>query len=261
MLELARFALDPLRGVPDFAWAILILTIPGPGPVTGALAIGVSVAGILGKIYSEHWDSIEARRLAPVLATGSGRTGLLLYLLQPLTSRAMQTFTLMRAECAVRNASVIGVIGGGGLGSAIWDLYADNDYPAIATVFLSLLLLTAGADLVANLLRHQLRVDHNHPRLARQLTLATTNRRRLFSALVVVVLLALSAWRLWPSVLDTLAMAAEHACDRDVVQHRHRLERLRDLMCAGDAEMRPDVWGRPMDRAPIEEDLAGIVVE
>ena len=53
------------KGVPA---ALLVSTLPGPGPVTGVVALAISIAGILGKIYSEHWDALAERRFAPVLA-------------------------------------------------------------------------------------------------------------------------------------------------------------------------------------------------
>ena len=164
LLELARFALDVLRGVPDFVWALLIVPFTGINATTGLLAIAVSVAGIYGKVLSEQWDNVDPRRYEALRSTGASRLAVFCYGVQPLAARAMQSFVLMRFECAVRNASVIGVVGGGGLGSALWNEYTDSHWPRVATVLLTLLAVTAATDLGANLVRRQLRVDPNHPR-------------------------------------------------------------------------------------------------
>lgn len=193
-IETSRLLLDVFRGVPDFAWAILILTVPGPGPVTGVLAIGLSVAGILGKIYSEIWDSIEPSSYAVLRNTGAGRMQTFLFGIQPLASRSMLSYTLMRAECAVRNASVIGAVGGGGLGAEMFDEFNFGNYDNVVTLLIFMLLLTAGADLLSNLLRYQLRSDPNHPRSARGLTMRWTMSRRLVGIAGVVGLLAF-CWR------------------------------------------------------------------
>lgn len=179
LLELARLVLDTLRGVPDFAWAVLLSTLPGPGPITGVCAIALSVAGILGKIYSEHWDALAQQRLTPGLAVGAGRVGMLAYVLHPLCARASLSYTLMRAECAVRNASVIGAVGGGGLGGQMLEEFSyGNDRGAI-TLLLFLVAVTASADLATNGLRLLLREDPNHPRPARALSREAARARRL----------------------------------------------------------------------------------
>lgn len=177
-LEAARLSLDVLRGVPDFAWALLILTGPGPGAVTGVLAVGLSTGGILGKIYSELWDNLPARHGERVHALGGGRIAALFYGLQPAAGRAMLSYTLMRLECAVRNATVIGVVGGGGLGAELFDELNYGHHDKVVTLLIALLALTAGADLFSDFLRRQLHDDPNHPRATRALDLASARARR-----------------------------------------------------------------------------------
>ena len=178
VLEAARLLLDVLRGVPDFAWAIVILTGPGPGAVTGVLAIGVSVAGILGKVYSELWDGVDPARYESLRGAGAGRLATFLFGIQPLAARPMLSYTLMRVECAIRNASVIGVVGGGGLGAELFDEFNYGNYARVTTLLLFMLALTASTDLISNSLRYQVRVDPNHPRARRGQSLGSGLTRR-----------------------------------------------------------------------------------
>jgi phosphonate transport system permease protein len=199
-LELCRLLLDAMRGVPDFLWAIVLATITGQNAVTGVLAIAISTAGIFGKVLSEQWDNVPAERYAALRSTGASRLQVFLYGIQPLGARATQSFVLMRTECAVRNTSVIGVVGGGGLGTALWDEYSDGNWARMATVLLSLLAVTATVDLLANLWRRQLRVDPNHPRATRPVGRKAASARRAVALAAVLAIVAGTLVDLWPSI-------------------------------------------------------------
>lgn len=205
LLQVCRLVLDVLRGVPDFVWALVISIVSGPTAITGMLAIAVSVAGILGKVISEQWDNVDPVQYAALRSTGAGNLQVFLYGIQPLSARSVLSFVLMRTECAVRNASVIGVVGGGGLGAALWDEYTNLDrnvgLARMATVLLFMLALTASTDVAANMLRYQLRVDPNHPRTPRTLTVRTSTLRRGLGVGAVLLLLATLAWQLRPAFL------------------------------------------------------------
>lgn len=159
VVELARLVLDVLRGVPDFAWALLVLTVPGPGAVTGVIAVGLGMAGMLGKIFGELWDAIPPRRVEALRSTGASRLSVVFYGLEPLSARAMLSYTLMRLECSVRNSSVIGVVGGGGLGAQLFDEFNYGNHSGVVTLLLFLFALTASTDLASNFLRYQLREE------------------------------------------------------------------------------------------------------
>lgn len=161
LCSLCRLTQDILRAVPDFVWAIILVAMIGLGPLTGAFALALNITGILAKIYSELWDSVDEHRYAQVKSLGGGRLATFLYGIRPLASRNVLSFTLMRAECAIRNAAVIGAVGGGGLGSEIWYQIRFGAWDKVSTLILFTLLLTLTADLASNYLRRQLRGDPN----------------------------------------------------------------------------------------------------
>ncbi len=201
-LETCRLLLDVLRGVPDFAWALLLANFTGIGTPTGVFAIGISTAGIFGKVLSEQWDNQDPRRYAALRSTGASRLQTFLYGVQPLSARAMLSFVLMRTECAIRNASVIGVIAGGGLGSGLWDAFKDSRYDFVVTLLAAMLVLTASADLTANLLRYQLRVDSNHPRWQRGQSRASSTVRRALGVGACFLLVGAAAAGLRPAFVN-----------------------------------------------------------
>lgn len=159
LCAVCRLVQDVLRAVPDFVWAIILVAMIGLGPLTGALALALNITGILAKVYSELWDSVDASRYAQVRSLGGGRLATFLYGIRPLAARNVLSFTLMRAECAIRNAAVIGAVGGGGLGSEIWYQVRFGAWDKVGTLILFTLLLTLVADLLSNTIRRQLRGD------------------------------------------------------------------------------------------------------
>ncbi|GAB4142033.1 MAG: hypothetical protein Fur0037_09050 [Planctomycetota bacterium] len=213
LLQTSRFALDVLRGVPDFVWALLFSVATGPNAVAGTLAIGASVGGILGKVLSEQWDNVRPERYQALWSCGASRLCAFLYGIQPLAARHALSFVLMRTECAIRNATVIGVVGGGGLGTALWDEFTNEDSHAamarMATVLLAMLTLTAATDVLANLLRRHLRVDTSHPRGAGDSSVRATNKRRWTAVLSAGAILGTLAWQL----RGPLARASEGSVD------------------------------------------------
>lgn len=161
LCAVCRLLQDILRAVPDFVWAVILVAMIGLGPLTGALALALNITGILAKVYSELWDGVEPSRYAQVKTQGGGRIATFLYGIRPLASRNVLSFTLMRAECAIRNAAVIGAVGGGGLGAEIWYQIRFGAWDKVGTLILFTLLLTLTADLASNHVRRALRGDKN----------------------------------------------------------------------------------------------------
>lgn len=189
-----RLIQDVLRAVPDIVWAIVMVAMIGLGPLAGALALALNMTGILAKVYSELWDSVDEREFEQVRSLGAGRLKTFFYGIRPLAARSVQSFTLMRAECAIRNAAVIGVVGGGGLGADIWYQIGLGQWNRASTLILFTLVLTLTADLASNFIRRQLRSDPNHPRAPRGAgTFAKLSRAYIggaFAAMIVV-------WAVW----------------------------------------------------------------
>lgn len=161
LCAVCRLLQDILRAVPDFVWAVILVAMIGLGPLTGALALALNITGILAKVYSELWDGVEPSRYAQVKTQGGGRIATFLYGIRPLASRNVLSFTLMRAECAIRNAAVIGAVGGGGLGAEIWYQIRFGAWDKVGTLIMFTLLLTLTADLASNQVRRALRGDKN----------------------------------------------------------------------------------------------------
>jgi phosphonate transport system permease protein len=192
--SLCRLIQDVLRAVPDIVWAVMLVSVIGLGPLTGAFALALNITGILSKVYSELWDSVPERDYEQVRSMGAGRIKTFLYGIRPLAARSVQSFTLMRAECAIRNAAVIGVVGGGGLGADIWYQIQFGQWSKVSTLILFTLALTLTADIASNFIRRQLRSDPNHPRAVKAKSTAAKLSRGYIGAGFALFIVLWSVW-------------------------------------------------------------------
>ncbi len=154
-VQVVRVLLDALRAIPDFAWALAILVVLGPGPLTGALAIAMTVTGVLGRTYGQLLDAVPPGPVRAAERAGASGLAASAYGRWPAIGPAAWSYTLARLECSIRNASVIGIVGGGGLGAELFEELGYGQDDRVATVLLTLLALTAAADLASGWLRRR----------------------------------------------------------------------------------------------------------
>ncbi|RMU72015.1 Binding-protein dependent transport system inner membrane protein [Pseudomonas syringae pv. aptata] len=151
----ARGVLIFLRSVPEIVWALLFVRAVGLGPTAGVLAIAITYAGMLGKVYAEIFESVDQRPAHALLQAGSGRLAALAYGILPNAAAELTSYTVYRWECAVRASVVMGFVGAGGLGQQIdlsMRMFAGDE---VASMLLTFLLLVLLADQLSRLLRRQ----------------------------------------------------------------------------------------------------------
>ena len=145
-----------LRSVPEIVWALLFVRAVGLGPTAGVLAIAITYAGMLGKVYAEILESVDQRPMHALLQSGSGRLAAFIYGLLPSAAAELISYSVYRWECAVRASVVMGFVGAGGLGQQIdlsLRMFAGGEVASMLLTFLVLVLL---ADTLSRLLRGRL---------------------------------------------------------------------------------------------------------
>ncbi|MFB8829267.1 PhnE/PtxC family ABC transporter permease [Azotobacter sp. CWF10] len=151
-----RGLLIVLRSVPEIVWALLFVRAVGLGPSAGVLAIAITYAGMLGKVYAEIFESVDPRPARALLGNGSPRLVAFLYGILPNAAAEMLSYTVYRWECAIRASVVMGFVGAGGLGQQIdlsMRMFAGGEVASMLLMFLVLVLL---ADQLSRLLRGRL---------------------------------------------------------------------------------------------------------
>jgi len=145
-----------LRSVPEIVWALLFVRAVGLGPTAGVLAIAITYAGMLGKVYAEIFESVDQRPAHALLQSGSGRLMAFFYGILPGAAAEVVSYTVYRWECAVRASVVMGFVGAGGLGQQIdlsMRMFAGAEVASMLLAFLGLVML---ADLLSRVLRGRL---------------------------------------------------------------------------------------------------------
>ena len=145
-----------LRSVPEIVWALLFVRAVGLGPTAGVLAIAITYAGMLSKVYAEIFESVDARPTRALLGAGSSRLAAFAYGVLPSAAGEMLSYTVYRWECAIRASVVMGFVGAGGLGQQIdlsLRMFAGGE---VASMLLTFLLLVLLADALSRVLRGRL---------------------------------------------------------------------------------------------------------
>jgi phosphonate transport system permease protein len=154
--QAVRWLLIVLRSVPELVWALVFVRVVGLGPTAGVLAIGLTYAGMLGKVYTEILESGEAHATQSLMRNGSGRLQAFFYGLLPQNAAELTSYTVYRWECAIRSSAVLGFVGAGGLGQQLdnsMKMFKGGEVATLLAVFMVLVWL---ADRASAWLRKEL---------------------------------------------------------------------------------------------------------
>ena len=153
---LVRALLVVLRSVPELIWALVFVRVVGLGATAGVLAIALTYAGMLGKVYGEILESSEPHTTTSLLRNGAGRMQAFFYGLLPQNAAELTSYTVYRWECAIRSSAVLGFVGAGGLGQQIDSSMKMFNGAEVSTMLLVFVALVAGTDRLSAWLRRAL---------------------------------------------------------------------------------------------------------
>lgn len=138
-----RRLFDLLRGIDTLIWALIFVSATGLGPFAGVMALAVSETGVLGKLFSDALDDTDLPVAASVRASGANRLQTLRFGILPQSLPVMADQSLYYFESNVRSATILGVVGAGGIGFELADRIRVNEWQQVG--FLILLILAAVA--------------------------------------------------------------------------------------------------------------------
>ena len=149
----SRRVLDTIRGVDTLIWALIWINVVGLGPFAGVLAILTSDFGAFGKLFSEAIEAADKKPVDGVLSTGGSdlqgfRFGVLPQVLPVLLSQVLYYF-----ESNVRSATIIGIVGAGGVGLYLANEIAQAEWPRVAFLILMILATVAMIDWLSGKVR------------------------------------------------------------------------------------------------------------
>ncbi|MEE2002099.1 phosphonate ABC transporter, permease protein PhnE [Alkalimonas sp. MEB108] len=156
IFRLVREFFNFCRAMPDLLLALILVSAIGLGPLPGILALGISTSGFLGKFFAESLERVPAGRYEALASVGAGYLQTLMYAGWPSVLREMTGYTLFILDRNVRMASVLGLVGAGGIGTALSTALRTFNYDRAAAMIIVLLVTILLIDYLSAWLRRRL---------------------------------------------------------------------------------------------------------
>ncbi|MCM3570910.1 phosphonate ABC transporter, permease protein PhnE [Neobacillus mesonae] len=148
-----KFALSFIRTFPELVMAIMFIKAVGPGSFAGVLALGLHSIGMLGKLFSEEIENMDSGPTEALIATGANRIQTLWFAIIPQVIPGFLSYTLYRFEINVRSATILGVIGAGGIGTPLIFALTSRDWNRVGIILIGIIVMVTMIDLISGYLR------------------------------------------------------------------------------------------------------------
>ncbi|QCI63924.1 phosphonate ABC transporter, permease protein PhnE [Phreatobacter stygius] len=153
---LSRRFLDTIRGVDELIWALIWVSVVGLGPFAGVLALVTANFGTFGKLFSEAVEAADRKAVEGVASVGGSRLDGMRFGLLPQILPVIGSQVLYYFESNTRSATIIGIVGAGGIGLHLAEQIRVLEYQHVSALILMILLTVVAIDLVSTRLRHAL---------------------------------------------------------------------------------------------------------
>ncbi len=150
-----RFS-DTIRGVDTLIWALIWINVVGLGPFAGVLAIMTSDIGSFTKLFSEAIEATDRKAAEGVTSTGGNRLHVMRFGVLPQIMPVLISQTLYYFESNTRSATIIGIVGAGGIGLHLAEMIRTFEWDRVAFIILMILATVAVIDFVSSRLRTRL---------------------------------------------------------------------------------------------------------
>ncbi len=148
-----RRLLDALRSINEMVFAMLFVVAVGLGPFAGAMALWLHTTGTLAKLFSEAVEASDPQPVEGIRATGANVLEEIAYGVIPQVMPLWVSYSLYRFEANVRSASVVGMVGAGGIGVVLWEVIRGFRFDQTCAVMIMIILLVSAVDLLSARIR------------------------------------------------------------------------------------------------------------
>jgi phosphonate transport system permease protein len=152
---LARRTFDTLRGVDTLIWALIWINVVGLGPFAGVLAIICSDLGSFGKLFSEAIEAADRKPVEGIASTGGNRIQQIRFGIVPQVLPVFLSQVLYYFESNTRSATIIGIVGAGGIGLILSEQLRTLEFQQVSFVILMILVTVSAIDWLCSKLRFQ----------------------------------------------------------------------------------------------------------
>ncbi len=148
-----RVLLNALRAINELVFALIFVSAVGLGPFAGVLAIAMHATGMLAKFTAEEVEGVDRGQVEALQSTGAGRLQVILFGVVPQVIPAFVSYAIYRFDVSIRSATVLGLVGAGGLGFSLIKTMKLFRYHETATCILVIFALVLVSDWLCAKLR------------------------------------------------------------------------------------------------------------
>ncbi|WP_078119235.1 phosphonate ABC transporter, permease protein PhnE [Thiosocius teredinicola] len=148
-----RRLMDAARAINEMVFAMMFVVAVGLGPFAGVLALFVHTTGILAKLFSEAVEAIDPRPVEGIRATGASRLQEVIFGVIPQVLPLWISYSLYRFESNVRSATVLGIVGAGGIGQPLYEMIRGFYYAETAAIMVIIVVSVSLLDILSQRLR------------------------------------------------------------------------------------------------------------
>ena len=156
VVQPVRRLMDACRAINEIVFALLFVVAVGLGPLAGVLALAVHNIGIIAKLFSEAVEAVDPRPVEGIRATGATRLQEVIFGVVPQVMPLWSSYTLYRFETNVRSATVLGIVGAGGIGHSLYENIRSFHYSETAAIVIIVVVTVMLIDLVSARIRKAL---------------------------------------------------------------------------------------------------------
>jgi phosphonate transport system permease protein len=148
-----RRSFDCLRGVDTLIWALIFVNVVGLGPFAGILAIIVSDMGTFSKLFAEAIENIDRKQVEGVRASGASEIEVVRFGILPQVIPVILSQTLYYFESNTRSATILGIVGAGGIGLQLSDRIRVNNWDEACLIIIMILVTVSAIDYLSRAIR------------------------------------------------------------------------------------------------------------
>ena len=152
----SRWVMNIIRSVPELVIALMFVSAVGLGPFAGILAMTLGSIGSIGKIFAEAMEQVDQGPIVAMQAVGASKRQVIQYGILPQAAPLLTSYTLLLFEGNVRGATILGLVGAGGIGLELTTAMRMYDYGHLSAIIICIILLVTAIDQGSALIRRRI---------------------------------------------------------------------------------------------------------
>jgi phosphonate transport system permease protein len=154
--QATRFIMNINRAIPEIIFALIFVAAVGLGPFGGVLALAIGSIGFKAKVYAEAIEAIDPQQVQAVRATGASRVQTIIYAVMPQAMPLIASYSLLSFESNVRAATILGLVGAGGVGFTLSKYLALFQYQLLTGALIIIVVVVTLIDRISDRIRKRI---------------------------------------------------------------------------------------------------------